>query len=1248
MKNITIVPGNTRWTPTWELNTDVNAGGILEADVEAFVFRAKWSDDTQWEEPVWDPGNRGFAIGDPNQRTLPEMNFGGIDYNWRSLDIQMSVVKKADLDTNGNTDKRYWQTAATIVMGRGPFPPMVSVSNPRESTLQVSWVLDVNDLPGATGLSAGDPNGILHYEIGLAPDYDSDPVLVANGSCAGNVSKDATTCDIDGVASGQQYIVKVRAVNAFDVGDWGETSIMVIGPASAPQNLAAQESSGQVDLTWGLPTNSGGSFFCNGFSYEVEQSSDGNSWESAGSPIALECPPELAPSQSFSIWDPDVLFAAYTFRVLAKAIDDDDNDELLFTVASGDLTVSQDSFDPNAGEIEWGPPTGLSEAAISKMCSGGRYVVEKSTNSGGSWTEAQGFLPPPCFSSPSQTASVTVSGLENGTPYFFRVRAVGSVDGEWATLAQAVTPATVPDAPTSVTATRGDEEVLLSWTPPVFNGGAAITDYEYEVSSDGGDNFGSAVAVGSAATSVTVPDLTNGDTYVFRVTAINSVGSSTVSVVSNEATPAALPAVPTKLSATAEPGQVVLSWKPGTSSGVTLTGHLVELSTDGGVTWSVAIADTGSVQGSATVTGLTNGTDYRFRVSGISSVGTGLPLALTSDVTPSTTPGPISNLQATAGDGQAVLTWTAGNNGGSPITGYKVEKNDGDGWTVETAHSLSVATTYTVTDLTNETAYRFRVTPINANGSSVVSPPELANPVTPVAPPGVPGTPTATAGPGAATVTVAAGTGGTPASYVVTADPGGATCTVTGASGSCTITGLTAGTDYTFTATATNGAGTSQSSTASTTVTPTVVVVTAPAPNSPGQGNQGPRRGLPAVVEIALQPRSAQSNLLAPVATAPRPGATQPGSTTPGQAPSQATTPSGNGQSAATSGPLATVGGQVVTIESTATSPTQLALQVGSVSLGVSVGNGSGTVGSNGSGANGSDALGIQLANGAATVFEGGGLTPGSAVQVVLPLAGDNSAVLAVIEVAEDGTFLGEAAFSTTPDGDPLPIGVRVVQLFTVDEDGNDVVIEVAVTIGQPDPAPVINRADGSVPALTPGEALGTSAGLPQVIEVRAIEEQKRAVVDGGDWSMAVDVASSTGGVQSVDSGAQLTLVRDESAMVSGSGFMAGTRADVWLFSEPTLLGTVTVDENGEFVGEVTIDGIVIPPGDHTLQLQGVGQDGYVKATSLGVAVDDVSAPRPADTTSSSLWMLLLAIGGLAILLIAVFIVAVRRQMRKQ
>jgi hypothetical protein len=111
-----------------------------------------------------------------------------------------------------------------------------------------------------------------------------------------------------------------------------------------------------------------------------------------------------------------------------------------------------------------------------------------------------------------------------------------------------------------------------------------------------------------------------------------------------------------------------------------------------------------------------------------------------------------------------------------------------------------------------------------------------------------------------------------------------------------------------------------------------------------------------------------------------------------------------------------------------------------------------------------------------------------------------------------------------------------------------------------------------------------------------------------------------------------VTFVRDQGALVSGDGFMPGTRADVWLFSDPTLLGSVQIDDSGSFSGEVNIDGNVVTVGEHTLQLQGVGEDGFVRAANLGVIVEDAAAEVTTEAATGFLWWLwlLVALGVVA------------------
>jgi hypothetical protein len=104
--------------------------------------------------------------------------------------------------------------------------------------------------------------------------------------------------------------------------------------------------------------------------------------------------------------------------------------------------------------------------------------------------------------------------------------------------------ATAPGAPTSVTGSPGNGQVTVSWTAPSSDGGSAITDYTVQFSSNGGSTWTTFTDAVSTATTATVTGLTNGTAYVFRVAAVNAVGTSAYSTASGSVTPSATATVP--------------------------------------------------------------------------------------------------------------------------------------------------------------------------------------------------------------------------------------------------------------------------------------------------------------------------------------------------------------------------------------------------------------------------------------------------------------------------------------------------------------------------------------------------------------------------------------------------------------------------------------------------------------------------------------------------------------------------------
>src|SRR5205823_3550112 len=107
-----------------------------------------------------------------------------------------------------------------------------------------------------------------------------------------------------------------------------------------------------------------------------------------------------------------------------------------------------------------------------------------------------------------------------------------------------------------------------------------------------------------------------------------------------------------------------------------ITDYTVEFSSNGGSSWT-AFAHTASTTASRTVTGLTNGTTYTFRVSAVNVAGTGASSS-TITKTPGLPDAPtslaVTLVQQTATTTNANLTWTApGNTGGVALSDYTIQ-----------------------------------------------------------------------------------------------------------------------------------------------------------------------------------------------------------------------------------------------------------------------------------------------------------------------------------------------------------------------------------------------------------------------------------------------------------------------------------------------------------------------------------------------------------------------------------------------
>ncbi|XP_017320506.1 myomesin-2 [Ictalurus punctatus] len=398
--------------------------------------------------------------------------------------------------------------------------------------------------------------------------------------------------------------------------------------------------------------------------------------------------------------------------------------------------------------VSWKPPNTTTEGPIIG------YFVDRCEVGTEDWVQ--------CNDSPIKICKYPVSGLFEGHAYYFRVRAVNahgiSRPSRMSEPIAAVDPTeferlhatrlggkldiityhddleaegTAPGAPSNVYASETDRTyVVLSWTPPVYNGRAPMWYYIEKtlVGSNSWQRVNTQVPVRSPRYAVF--NLAEGKEYLFRILSANMYGTSepskpTVPIKTQELR--GVPSAPGQVVATRETDtSVLIQWAPPKEPN-NLIGYYIDLCVKGSKNW-ISANHKPHKKTEFVVHGLKTGETYVFRVQAINELGLSeesqesAPLSVKAALKLPSAPYDIALLHC---DGQSmVLSWKRPVRcGGAEVTKYYIDKCNLAKKTWQEVNVPPIKERlYKVQNLTPGAVYQFRVYGANVIGLGDASP----------------------------------------------------------------------------------------------------------------------------------------------------------------------------------------------------------------------------------------------------------------------------------------------------------------------------------------------------------------------------------------------------------------------------------------------------------------------------------------------------------------------------------------------
>lgn len=742
--------------------------------------------------------------------------------------------------------------------------------------------------------------------------------------------------------------------------------------------------------------------------------------------------------------------------------------------------------------------------------------------------------------------------------------------------------------------------------------------------------------------------------YSVDITATNTHGSDTVTYAGNvDPIPATAPVIGV---VTPGDGSLTLQFTAPTSSGGSAVTSY-EYTINGGGTWLPG--PVGVTTSPITVTGLTNGTAYSVSLRAITAAGGGAASTAAAG-TPRTVPDAPSAITAVPGEGQVTVSFSAPPfDGGREVDKYRVTSMPGG---VQTECSSPC----TLTGLTVGQEYTFTAQAHNEAGWSVAS--SVAS-ATPGQRPGVPtGAPTLMIVGNAPSATVSA-TGYPAPTFAVTAGALPAGVTVHSSTG--VLAGLPTSTGvYLFEVTATNRHGT-----ASATFMGSVESI--PTISTTSLGTLKWSVAYDATLAASAVPTATwgvTDGALPPGLTLEADGNVHGTPTTVGAYAVEITATNTHGSDVANySGTVEAIPATApvitavtpddasLTLEFAAPSSTggavvtgyQYSLDGGTSWLAAPFGVTSGPLSITGL-VNGTTypvalrPVTVAGPGAASAPMDGTPRTVASAPTIDSVTASDHGLVVTFTPPSDDG---GDAIMGyrysldggATWNANVVATTTSPLSIFGLENGmGYDIALAAVNDAGDGAPSSVVSGVPVAAPVPLPGGALpepprGTGVGVKDGERVPATSE-----LTSTGWKVTTDDVMIS--LQAYDMNARLVAgsggeayfqgYRGGYVLVRGDGFKPGSTAEVWIFSTPLKLGSLTVDSDGSFRGMLSLP-TSLTVGAHTVQVNGVTASSESASTSVGIRMGN--APQGLASTGASVgWALAvqLTCAGLALVIV--------------